>query len=258
MALMMPGLGAVERERPVQTRHQEWLFHLATSDILPLRSFLTSRISSPRLSMMTSARGEGDLSRTRSTLTISVPASRSYLRSRLSARRSASRRRMSSLISRSLRGGFLSTTRARGPTWTEFESSAPPSCTILRSMIVSSLTDDPLRRVVLDRCVRAGETSLITSFFSKTVSLMTPGDESRLDRLREWDRCDLGDGERTDRPSQSRTDRGASASGTVLNCSIFSVFSMTTSPRILGARDLVEVVSVGGASIRRVVVTGHT
>lgn len=54
--------------------NQERFAYLTISDILPLRSFLTSNTSSPRLSMITSPRGEGERSRTRSILTISVPS----------------------------------------------------------------------------------------------------------------------------------------------------------------------------------------
>lgn len=94
----------------------------------------------------------------------------------------------------------------------------------------------------------------MTSFFSTMVSLNTsPGDDPRRDRLRDLDRCDLGDGDRTESPSQSRTDRGASDRGTVSIFSIFSFFSIKTSPCTLGARMLGDV--VGGASIKRVVIT---
>ena len=55
---------------------------------------------------------------------------------------------------------------------------------------------------------------MISSFFIM-VSLNTSGDEPRRDRLRECDRWDLGDGDRAERPSQLRTERGASESGTV-------------------------------------------
>lgn len=92
------------------------------------------------------------------------------------------------------------------------------------------------------------------------VSLNTsPGDDPRRDRLRDRDRCDLGDGDRTESPSQSRTDRGASESGTVSIFSIFSFFSIKTSPPCtLGARilgDGVGITTCGGASIKRVVIT---
>src|ERR1700744_2224350 len=99
----------------------------------------------------------------------------------------------------------------------------------------------------------------MTSFFSTTVSLTTsPGDEPRRDRLRDRDRCDLGEGDWTERPSQSRPDRGASASCIVSILSVFSVVSITTSPPwTLGARMLgaeAGTTMVGGASIKRVVV----
>ena len=110
----------------------------------------------------------------------------------------------------------------------------------------------------------------MTSFFSTKVSLYTsPGDDPRRDRLRECDRRDLGEGERTDRPSHSRTDRGASDIGTVSILSVLSVFSYTVSPpwtlglRTLGLRTLgfrtlgaeAPTTTVGVASIKRVVVT---
>jgi len=62
------------------------------------------------------------------------------------------------------------------------------------------------------RAVRAGETCLSTTFFSIKVSFTTGGDEPRLERdgFLECARRDLGDGERADKASHSRTDRGAS------------------------------------------------
>ena len=112
--------------------------HLATSDILPLLSLLTSTISSPLRSTTTSPLGEGDRSRTRSTLTISPPIPPlSCLRSRRISFLSLSSRRISSLISRSLRFGFLSTTNASGPTCTELDSSNPSSSVMI---LVFSMT----------------------------------------------------------------------------------------------------------------------
>ena len=107
--------------------------HLAMSDILPLLSFFTSTISSPSLRTMTSPCGDGDRSRIRSTLTISPPTPpRSYLRSRRISFLSRSSRRISSLMSRSLRLGFRSTTSANGPTWTELDSSNVSSSVMIR------------------------------------------------------------------------------------------------------------------------------
>lgn len=122
-------------------------------------------------------------------------------------------------------------------------------------MKVSSLTEEPRRRVRLDRCVRAGEISLTTFSFSIIVSLTTStGEEPRRDLLRDRERCLLGEGPRTDKPSQFWTDLGASANGTVLISSNFSVvlISSKTPPCTLGA--LMEgAIDAGGASRRRVV-----
>lgn len=76
MALIKPALGGaagLETERTVDNTSGTWFSNQRTSDILPRLSFLTSRISSPRLfSTMISPTGDGDRSRMRSTLMSSL------------------------------------------------------------------------------------------------------------------------------------------------------------------------------------------
>lgn len=93
--------------------------------------------------------------------------------------------------------------------------------------------------------MRAGDISrsMIFSFFSMISSLTTSGEEPRRDRRLDRDRADFAP-DRTDKASQSRTDLGASESGTVLITSSLS-FSIFTS--------LTDLAS-DGASIKRVVV----